>query len=109
MVPAAYDAFSRDADHRWWWSALLPLARAAGDTLRETFVVLERRSDAAWTSHRRPHLRRHHPDADVRSALAAAGLHCLGVYGQSGETITEARDDLRDEKAIYLARRPRAR
>ncbi len=37
LVTAAYDAFApfydmltRDADHDWWWSALLPLAEAAG-------------------------------------------------------------------------------
>ena len=54
------------------------------------------------------HLQRHHTRADVESALEAAGLRAVGVFGLlpdgSLDTVTEADDDLH-HKLIYYARR----
>jgi SAM-dependent methyltransferase len=77
-----------------------------GALLQLDFVVLERRDDWAWTCSRSSHVQRHHPDAEVRRALQAAGLELVAVHGQSGCDIG-ALDEHGDEKAVYVARRPR--
>jgi SAM-dependent methyltransferase len=82
---------------------------APGSTFRADFVVLEQRSGYFWTIDRIPNLQRHHPDAEIRAALAAAGLEVLGAYGQTGTAITPAFDDDRDEKVVYVARAPGGR
>jgi SAM-dependent methyltransferase len=52
------------------------------------------------------HLQRHHPEPVVRAALAAAGLTCVGVYGQRPDATFDCGvDETRHGKAIYLARR----
>jgi hypothetical protein len=61
-----------------------------------------------WTRRSSPHFQRHHPDADLRRALAAAGLELVGAYGLTYKTIADVVDELRDEKAIYVARVPHA-
>jgi SAM-dependent methyltransferase len=52
------------------------------------------------------HLQRHHPRQGVESALAAAGLHAVGVFGllPDGSLDTLADDDLH-HKLVYYARR----
>lgn len=77
-----------------------------GALLRVDFTMLERGDDHAWSSAHSSHLQRHHPDADVRRALAAAGLEFVAVHGQLMFDIGEL-DELRDEKAVYVARAPR--
>jgi SAM-dependent methyltransferase len=78
-----------------------------GTLLPVDFVVLERRDEHAWSCDRTTHVERHHPDADVRRALRAAGLELVTVRGQSGFTVGVL-DELSDEKALYVARAPRA-
>lgn len=77
---------------------------AAGSVFRADFVVLEQRKGYFWSIARIPNLQRHHPDAEIRSALHAAGLELLGAHGQTDMTITPAFDDDRDEKVVYVAR-----
>jgi ubiquinone/menaquinone biosynthesis C-methylase UbiE len=84
----------------------------SGDDLREgallqvDFVVYERGGEYFWTCNRSSHFQRHHPDAEVRRALRTAGLELAGAYGQTVRTVG-ALDELRDEKAVYVARAPR--
>lgn len=48
---------------------------------------------------------RHYPEPVVRDALAAAGLECRAVRGlQPDGTLSPEADELRDTKAIYVAR-----
>ncbi len=75
-----------------------------GARLRVDFVVLERR-DVSWTCARSPHIQRHHPDVEVRRALRAADLELVEVRGQTMWVVSEL-DELRDEKAVYVARAP---
>lgn len=69
-------------------------------------IVLEQRAGFLWDSRRIPHLQRHFTDVQICEALAAAGLERHGVYGLNHRTIAAPMDELRDEKAIYVARRP---
>jgi SAM-dependent methyltransferase len=74
-----------------------------GALLRLDFVVLERRDDHSWTCERSTHFQRHHPDAEVRRALRAADFELVevrGLYVREMGTL----DELRDEKAVYIAR-----
>lgn len=75
-----------------------------GGILRLDFVVLERRELFLWTTTRTSHHQRHHPEAQVRRALAAADLELVEVRGQIGFRLDEAMDDLVHEKAVYVAR-----
>jgi SAM-dependent methyltransferase len=74
-----------------------------GMLLRLDLVAYERRDDYFWSCVRSSHWQRHHPDAEVRRALHAAGLECVAVYGQRME-MEDTHDELRDEKAVYVAR-----
>jgi SAM-dependent methyltransferase len=59
-----------------------------------------------WTVARARHHHRHHSEPVVRRALAEAGLGWTSVRGQDMEShFEEALDELRDSKAVYLARR----
>jgi len=73
-----------------------------GGLLPLDFVVFERR-EHFWSCDRTSHLQRHHPDAEIRRALRSAGLELVEVRGQSG-FVVGALDELRDEKAVYVAR-----
>lgn len=79
-----------------------------GGLLPVDFTVLERRDAHSWSSAHATHLQRHHPDADVRCALSAAGLEFVSVHGQLLWDVGVL-DELRDEKAVYVARAPRER
>jgi hypothetical protein len=75
-----------------------------GALLRSDFVVLEQRDGFAWHCDRSSHFQRHHPDAEVRRALGAAGLELVGVHGQDHLTLADTLDEFSDEKAVYVAR-----
>jgi SAM-dependent methyltransferase len=52
------------------------------------------------------HVQRHHPEADVRRALASAGLACRAVLGQStGAVLHEDADEQLHTKLVYVAGR----
>lgn len=54
------------------------------------------------------HRQRHHPEAEVRAALAAAGLEVVGLYGHHQDGVPHqpmSEDD--HTKAIYIARHKR--
>ena len=51
------------------------------------------------------HRQRHFPEADVRAALAAAGLECLDCWAHTDDAIPEQPlEELRHAKAVYIAR-----
>jgi SAM-dependent methyltransferase len=77
-----------------------------GGLVRLDFVVLERRELFFWSRTRTSHYQRHHPEADVRRALAAAGLELVEVRGQIDDRLDDALDELVHEKAVYVARAP---
>jgi SAM-dependent methyltransferase len=78
-----------------------------GAVMRVDFTVLEQRNGFYWSRRSSPHFQRHHPDADLRRALAAAGLELFGAYGQTDKLIADTVDELNDERAVYVARVPR--
>jgi predicted TPR repeat methyltransferase len=83
---------------RWQWSGLTDAVRAGG-------IYEARLSGEGVETH--VHRERHHPIADVKAALGAAGLECHAVLGQqeTGDEIAlrNPPDESRDPKLIYIA------
>jgi len=52
------------------------------------------------------HRQRHFPEAEVLAAIEAAGLRCLGVFGELDGDLTPGLDEERHTKAVYLAGAP---
>lgn len=77
-----------------------------GAVTHAELIVLEQRQGFYWDSRRIPHVQRHLTGDEIRTALAGAGFELHGVYGLCGRTITPDADEQRDEKAIYVSRRP---
>jgi SAM-dependent methyltransferase len=76
--------------------------RTAGDAGPGTLARAELRVGATAIRH----VQRHHPEADARAALAAAGLRCAAVYGHGLDGAPHpGLDELADTKAVYVARR----
>jgi SAM-dependent methyltransferase len=83
-------------------SADLPPGGAAEAHLE----ALVRRPDGWWEERRSVHHHRHHPEATIRAALGAAGLLCVGAWGQHVDGRLEpVSDDLAHSKTVYIARR----
>jgi SAM-dependent methyltransferase len=92
------------------WRGLCPEPAPAGVLAEAVLDVFA--PDGGGGFMRRPsrHLQRHHSEAVIRRALAAAGLECVAVYGQTPEASFElGLDEARHPKAIFLARRPAER
>lgn len=71
---------------------------------------LVREDGDAWSRVRTVHRLRHHPEGQVRSALAAAGLDCVAVHGSRPDGELDPWLDEREHvKAVYVARRRRVR
>jgi SAM-dependent methyltransferase len=77
-----------------------------GGTAEAHLEAIVRRPDGWWEECRSVHLHRHHPEATIRRALSAAGLHCAGAWGQHVDGRLEpVADDLAHSKTVYIARR----
>lgn len=50
------------------------------------------------------HRQRHFPEAEALETIAAAGLTCLGIWGDYEGEQNQPLDEVRHQKAIYLAR-----
>ncbi|HEY6729645.1 MAG TPA: class I SAM-dependent methyltransferase [Solirubrobacterales bacterium] len=59
-------------------------------------------AEEAGTEH--VHQQRHFPEAQVRAALAAAGLECAALYGELEGNLDPELDEDRHSKAVYVAR-----
>ena len=82
-------------------SARLP----AGGTAEAHLEALVRRPDGFWDRTVTVHLHRHHPEDELRAALARAGLDCVGAWGQYLDGRLEpVADDLSHSKTVYVAR-----
>jgi predicted TPR repeat methyltransferase len=83
-----------------------------GEISEATFSVeaLESRAGSGSVIPAEVHRQRHHPETEVRAALAAAGLELVGLYGHHFDGIPHepmSEDD--HTKAIYVARLARTR
>jgi SAM-dependent methyltransferase len=70
--------------------------------------AFEERAHGKWERCVSLHHQRHHPQDRILAALADAGLECAGVYGHGldGRPVAGC-DELRDTKALYIARHAR--
>ncbi|HEY3435684.1 MAG TPA: class I SAM-dependent methyltransferase [Solirubrobacterales bacterium] len=53
----------------------------------------------------RIHRQRHHPEDEALAAIEAAGLNCVGVFGELGGVLYPGLDEETHGKAVYLCRR----
>ena len=76
----------------------------AGGASEAELLALERDGDW-WSRTRSAQRQRHHPEATVRAALAAAGLPWVATYGMHLDgTVTNGFDEIANSKAVYVAR-----
>jgi SAM-dependent methyltransferase len=95
-------------DHVLIWSGRTA-ANAPPDVLARASLTSFSSSDGdAWRRVCCTHVQRHHPEEQVRAAIAAAGLDCVAVYGHGLDGLAHAGvDEATDTKAVYLARHAR--
>jgi SAM-dependent methyltransferase len=89
------------------WRGRTPADAEAGVLAEGVLDAFIRDAEGCWERHDTSvHRQRHHPEAEIRAALAEAGLECAGVYGHGldGRPHPGA-DELRDTKALFIARR----
>jgi SAM-dependent methyltransferase len=86
------------------WDGRTPDDLPTGGASRGELLALER--DGEWWSRTRfEHHQRHHAEATVRAALAAAGLPWVAGYGMHLDgSVTDGFDELVNSKAVYVAR-----
>jgi SAM-dependent methyltransferase len=100
-------AIVEDGDRYLAWRGRTPADAEPGVLAEAALDVFTRDGDGAWL--RRDggvHRQRHHTEERIRDALALAGLECLGVYGHGLDGIpSPGADELRDTKALFIARR----
>jgi SAM-dependent methyltransferase len=87
------------------WDGRTPPDLPDGGAADAELLVLERGEDDWWSRTRIAHRQRHHSEAAIRAALAAAGLGWVAAYGMHLDgTVTEGFDELVNSKAVYVAR-----
>jgi len=103
----AQPAIVEDGDAFLGWRGLTASDAEPGVLAKAVFDAFTRDPDGCWLRHDAAvHEQRHHPEEQVREALALAGLRCAGVYGHGADGIPHpGADELRDTKALYIARR----
>jgi SAM-dependent methyltransferase len=90
------------------WEGATPPDLSAGGLARATLEAYTA-AEEGWTRTRSRHVQRHHPEAHVRTWLAAAGLEPVAVHGlQLDGSLSDAVDELVDTKALYVVRRAQA-
>lgn len=69
--------------------------------------VFSEREGGLWERTRSRHVQRHHPRAEMESAIAQAGLELLAVRGLApGPRLTEDADEEADTKTVYVTSKP---
>jgi SAM-dependent methyltransferase len=87
------------------WRGRCPASPPPGVLAEAVLDVFAAAPGGTWERHVSTHLQRHHPEPVVRAALAAAGLECVAVHGQTAAAELEPGvDETRHTKAIYVAR-----
>jgi SAM-dependent methyltransferase len=87
------------------WDGRTPTDLAAGGAAGGELLAFERGDDGCWSHSRGAHHQRHHAEATIRAALAAAGLRWVVSYGMHVDgSVTDGFDELTNSKAVYLAR-----
>ena len=86
-----------------WRGAPANRDAGAGDRVCAEIEILTREGDG-WDRAVSVHVQRHHPEAVVRRALAAAGLRLVRVGGMPpGVVVRDAFEETEDAKAVYVA------
>jgi SAM-dependent methyltransferase len=104
-------AFARDIarereDAFFCWRGEAAADSGPGALASAWIEVFAADGSGGWRRTRTRHVQRHHPRAEVESALAAAGLRLVAVRGQStGARIDHEPDEERHSKTVYVARR----
>lgn len=78
----------------------------SGDLALAKVEALERSHEGTWRRTEIGHRQRHHPESLIRSALDAAELRCVGVYGMQLDGSTHPGfDEMENSKAVYVCTR----
>lgn len=86
------------------WDGRTPADLPSGGAADAELLALERDGDW-WSRTRSVHHQRHHPEAAIRAALAAAGLPWVAIYGmQLDGSVSDGFAELANSKAVYVAR-----
>lgn len=84
------------------WRGRTPHDLEAGGLAEAEIEALVRGEDG-WRREAHVHLQRHHPEATIRRAVAAAGLEVAGVHGMQLDGSFEIGfAELRNSKAVYV-------
>lgn len=76
----------------------------SGGCAHSEVVAYTTASDGLWDRRVSAHSQRHHPIAEVRTALDAAGLWSVGAYGQFTDgRLGDEGDDMRHSKIVHIA------
>ncbi len=103
----ATDHVRRSGRDVFAWSARTPADVSAGSSPRAWLDVFAATPDGRYERFGAEQVQQHHPEDDVRAALAAAGLSLAAVYGQrdDGHPAAPLSPD-RHTKAIWVVHRP---
>jgi SAM-dependent methyltransferase len=75
-----------------------------GQTVETRLEIFERDDAGAWTRSTSAQRQRHHPVAEIRHALAEAGLRTVALHGLTDDALIEDRlDERRHGKALFVA------
>src|SRR5581483_2990470 len=78
-----------------------------GDVAEAAIEVFEEQPGGCWRRTTSRHVQRHRPVAEMRDAIAAAGLELLAVRGQArGGRLVRFEGELAHPKLVYLACKP---
>jgi SAM-dependent methyltransferase len=78
--------------------------RGAGDGVTPGSITEAHFEAAGEAGTEHVHRQRHFPEAEVRAAIAAAGLECVALYGEDEGDLDPKLDEDRHGKAVYVAR-----
>jgi SAM-dependent methyltransferase len=90
--------------HRLLWKGRSDPSAQAGCLAEASFEVLPLEGEETPRIPPEMHRQRHFPEAEVRAALAQAGLECLDVFGHGLDGIPTQPVEPTHTKAIYIAR-----
>ena len=100
----ATDSWSEAGGELFVWRGRSGRELAPGTVAHATIEIFAPAGRDRWQRLTSEHHQRHHTDAEIRSALRAAGLRCVAVRGLTPDgTLHRRVAELRHTKRIYLA------